>query len=106
MTDKTFSSREICEQTGASYRQLDYWVRSGWLSPSVSEANGSGTKRRYSDTDRHTVVLARSLMVRGMAPKPALDYAVAALHGDNSRFSESVLGFVTAPFLGGNDESV
>ncbi len=34
-----------------TYRQLDYWVRQGYVTPSISNGNGSGTPRRWSEAD-------------------------------------------------------
>lgn len=34
-----------------SYRQLDYWVRTGRIRPSYREARGSGSGRRWSPSD-------------------------------------------------------
>ena len=37
-----------CAATGITYRQLDYWARTGLVEPSVRPAYGSGTQRLYS----------------------------------------------------------
>lgn len=34
-----------------SYRQLDYWVRTGRISPSVRDALGTGDRRVWSPAD-------------------------------------------------------
>ena len=34
-----------------SYRQLDYWAKTGLVSPSIREANGRGSRRVYSFLD-------------------------------------------------------
>ncbi len=44
--------------TGFSVRQLDYWARYGIFTPELQQANGSGTRKRYSLED---VVQLRSL---------------------------------------------
>ena len=36
---------------GITYRQLDYWARTGLLVPSIRNAEGSGTQRLYSFRD-------------------------------------------------------
>lgn len=36
---------------GISYRQLDYWARTGLVVPSIRNAGGSGTQRLYSFRD-------------------------------------------------------
>src|SRR6266540_2554458 len=42
---------EVCRLVGISYRQLDYWARTGLVTPSVRDAGGSGTQRLYSFQD-------------------------------------------------------
>lgn len=46
--DPGLSSSQVCDLTGATYRQLDYLVRTGLLRPTLAAANGSGTQRRFS----------------------------------------------------------
>lgn len=36
---------------GITYRQLDYWARTGLVVPSIKEADGSGSQRLYSFRD-------------------------------------------------------
>jgi hypothetical protein len=40
------SSREACAIAGTSYRQLDYWVRNGRITPAVP-AEGSGSRIKF-----------------------------------------------------------
>ena len=40
-----------CAAVGITYRQLDYWARTGLLQPSVRAAKGSGSQRLYSFKD-------------------------------------------------------
>lgn len=53
---KALSSTEVCRQAGVTYRQLDYWVRKGYVTPSLAVATGSGTHRRFSLDDLHDVL--------------------------------------------------
>ena len=46
-----FRGPQVCELVGITYRQLDYWARTGLLTPSITQAKGSGTQRRYSMRD-------------------------------------------------------
>ncbi len=45
------SSPEACRRAGITFRQLDWWVRTGLIAPSVRAARGCGTRRRWSDDD-------------------------------------------------------
>ncbi|MFZ2272130.1 MerR family transcriptional regulator, partial [Corynebacterium variabile] len=38
---------QVCQITGITYRQLDYWTRTNLIHPSVAEATGSGSQRLY-----------------------------------------------------------
>ncbi len=46
-----FRGPQVCAIVGITYRQLDYWARTGLLVPSITAAKGSGTQRRYSYRD-------------------------------------------------------
>ena len=49
---------EVQRIVGISYRQLDYWARTGLVRPSIRDAGGSGTQRLYSFQD---LVLLRTI---------------------------------------------
>lgn len=46
-----FSGPVVCRIVGISYRQLDYWARTGLVNPSLRRAEGSGTQRLYAFED-------------------------------------------------------
>ena len=46
-----FSTAEAARLSGLTPRQLDHWARRGFLRPSVQEASGYGSTRRYSFAD-------------------------------------------------------
>lgn len=62
-----FSSDEIQELTGLTYRQIDYWCRTGVMIPSLMQANGSGTQRRWSDADLRVLLVAKQLIDAGLS---------------------------------------
>lgn len=39
------------ELAGITYRQLDYWARRGWVTPSIEPATGRASRRLYSAED-------------------------------------------------------
>lgn len=47
-------AKEVCEQTGATYRQVDYWARIGFLGDGEWRT-GYGSRRRFND--RHVEVV-------------------------------------------------
>lgn len=62
-----FRGPEVCKIAGVSYRQLDYWTRTGLIQASVAEARGSGTQRLYSYRDLVEVKVIKSLLDGGIS---------------------------------------
>ena len=68
---------EVCKVVGISYRQLDYWARTGLVTPSVREAGGSGTQRLYSFQDLVLLKVIKRLLDAGVSLhriRQAIDY--------------------------------
>ncbi|MGW9193976.1 MerR family transcriptional regulator [Micromonospora chersina] len=56
-----------CPAVGISYRQLDYWARTGLVVPSVRDASGSGTSRLYSFRDLVVLKVVKRLLDAGVS---------------------------------------
>ncbi|MFF3561375.1 MerR family transcriptional regulator [Streptomyces sp. NPDC002574] len=56
-----------CAATGITYRQLDYWARTGLVEPSIRPAYGSGTQRLYSFKDVVVLKIVKRLLDTGVA---------------------------------------
>ncbi|MFP5346927.1 MAG: MerR family transcriptional regulator [Actinomycetes bacterium] len=52
---------------GITYRQLDYWARTGLVEPSVRPATGSGTQRLYSFQDILVLKVVKRLLDTGVS---------------------------------------
>ena len=52
---------------GISYRQLDYWARTGLVIPSIQTATGSGSQRLYSFRDILVLKLVKRLLDTGVS---------------------------------------
>ena len=62
-----FSGSQVCGLVGITYRQLDYWARTGLMCPSITEAKGSGTRRCYSYRDVLELKVIKQLLDAGVA---------------------------------------
>ena len=62
-----FSGPTVCRLAGVTYRQLDYWARTDLVTPSISAAHGSGSKREYSYADVLEVKVIKSLLNSGVS---------------------------------------
>jgi DNA-binding transcriptional MerR regulator len=72
-----FSGPQVCKIVGISYRQLDYWARTDLIRPSLADARGSGTQRRYSYRDLLRLKVIKSLLDAGVklqAARKAIEY--------------------------------
>ncbi len=56
-----------CAAAGITYRQLDYWARTGLVEPSVREAAGSGSQRLYSFRDILVLKIVKKLLDAGVS---------------------------------------
>lgn len=64
-----YRAPQVCNLVGITYRQLDYWARTGLIKPSLQAAQGSGTQRRYSFTDIVQLKVVKRLLDAGMSLK-------------------------------------
>jgi DNA-binding transcriptional MerR regulator len=62
-----FRGPQVCALIGITYRQLDYWARTGLLRPSIADARGSGTQRLYSYTDVVELKVIKQLLDAGIS---------------------------------------
>ena len=61
-----FSGRQTADVVGISYRQLDYWARTDLIRPSLTDASGSGSRRRYSYQDLLELRVVKTLIDAGI----------------------------------------
>jgi len=79
---------QACKIVGITYRQLDYWTRTGLIAPTIQAAVGSGSQRLYSFNDLLQLRIIKNLLDAGMSlqkVREALDYARSALADDWAR---------------------
>ncbi len=56
-----------CSAAGITYRQLDYWARTGLIQPSIRTAQGSGSQRLYSFRDILVLKVIKRLLDTGVS---------------------------------------
>lgn len=56
-----------CSAAEITYRQLDYWARTGLVEPSIRPATGSGTQRLYSFRDILVLKVVKRLLDTGVS---------------------------------------
>jgi DNA-binding transcriptional MerR regulator len=66
---------DVSRLTGATYRQLDYWARQGYIRPSLGAAAGSGTQREYSRADVAAVARIKVCLDAGLTVTAAVRVA-------------------------------
>lgn len=63
----SFTAGEAAKISGVPYRNLDHWARTKFIVPSVSEAKGTGTERKYAFDDLIALRVARELREAGIS---------------------------------------
>jgi DNA-binding transcriptional MerR regulator len=63
----SFSTGDAVRVTGVSFRNIDYWARTKFIVPSIAEAEGTGTERKYSFSDLLALRVARELREAGIS---------------------------------------
>ena len=56
-----------CSAAGITYRQLDYWARTGLVEPGIRTASGSGTQRLYGFRDILVLKIVKRLLDAGVS---------------------------------------
>ena len=72
-----FAGSAACAIVGITYRQLDYWARTDLVRPSLADARGSGTQRRYSYRDLVRLRVIKCLLDSGVklqTARKAIEY--------------------------------
>ena len=75
--ERGYRGPQACKIVSITYRQLDYWTRTGLVTPSIQQAQGSGTQRLYSFNDLLQLKVIKSLTDAGASlqkVRQAIDY--------------------------------
>jgi len=65
--DLGYRGPQACKAAGITYRQLDYWARTGLIEPTVRPATGSGTQRLYGFRDILLLKVIKRLLDAGIS---------------------------------------
>jgi DNA-binding transcriptional MerR regulator len=71
MAEAGYRGPQVCKIVGITYRQLDYWARTGLVRPSVMDAAGSGTQRLYSYRDLVELKVIKQMLDAGISLQSA-----------------------------------
>lgn len=58
---------QVCKVVGITYRQLDYWTTTELITPSIRDADGSGTQRLYAFEDIIQLKVVKRLLDAGIS---------------------------------------
>lgn len=63
---RSYQSPDVCELADITYRQLDYWTRTGLITASGHATTGSGDARWYRDADVVRAAVVSALLKAGL----------------------------------------
>jgi DNA-binding transcriptional MerR regulator len=75
--DDGYSGKAAAEIVGITYRQLDYWARTDLVRPTLADACGSGSRRKYGYRDLLELKLVKTMLDSGIkleSVREAFDY--------------------------------
>jgi DNA-binding transcriptional MerR regulator len=103
-----FSGKRAADIVGISYRQLDYWARTDLIRPSMADAHGSGSRRRYTYRDLLELKLVKTLLDNGIkleSIREAFGY-LRDQFGDDVSTARLVIAGNSAILVRENDELI
>ncbi|MFP3901915.1 MAG: MerR family transcriptional regulator [Acidimicrobiia bacterium] len=103
-----YSGKRAADIVGITYRQLDYWARTDLVRPSITDARGSGSRRRYSYRDLLELKLIKTLLDNGIkleSIRDAFDYLREQL-GEDVSAAKLVISGNSAVLVRENDELI
>jgi DNA-binding transcriptional MerR regulator len=65
--DMGYRGPTACAAAGITYRQLDYWARTGLVEPGIRSARGSGSQRLYGFQDILVLKVVKRLLDTGVS---------------------------------------
>ena len=65
--DMGYRGPTACSAAGITYRQLDYWARTGLVEPGIRPAHGSGSQRLYGFRDILVLKVVKRLLDTGVS---------------------------------------
>lgn len=101
-----FRGLQACKLAGITYRQLDYWARTGLVKPSIADAHGSGSQRSYSYRDILELKVINQLLSGGIslqAARRAVEHLRDNLKEDLSNADLLVVGQGTVLLRNGEE---
>jgi DNA-binding transcriptional MerR regulator len=69
--EQGYRGPQVCSIVGITYRQLDYWARTDLVRPTVADAKGSGSQRRYGYRDLLELKVIKNLLDAGVSLQSA-----------------------------------
>ena len=106
--DGGFRGPQVCSIVGITYRQLDYWARTDLVRPSLVDASGSGSRRRYSYRDLLELKVIKTLLDAGVklqTARKAIEYLREDL-GDDWATASLVLNGTSSVLARNGDDLV
>lgn len=97
---------QACQLAGITYRQIDYWARTGLVVPSIVSASGPGSQRLYAPGDVLALRVVKQLLDCGVSLQRIrqVTAALAALAPLEVREQIIVIGRHAIVISAGTDE--
>ena len=68
-----FTAKDVTAVTGVKRTRLQQWLEQGWITPSIQQADGHGTRNVYSRNDLYAIAFFRRVVESGLPRKVVAD---------------------------------
>lgn len=102
-----YSGKAAAEIVGITYRQLDYWARTDLVRPTLADACGSGSRRKYGYRDLLELKLVKTMLDSGIKLESVRDaFAYLRSEGTDISAARLVIAEGSATLVRGDAEMI
>ena len=94
-----FKASRVYEITGVKRNRLQVWMERGWITPSIEEASGHGTRNVFNRKDLYFIAMFKELVARGL-PRKTIGAFFSSIMGHYHQMSDSVIEGIEYWFFG------
>lgn len=85
----SFYASDVVKITNVKRTRLQQWLEKGWISPSVQQAEGAGTRNIYSLNDLYTIAIFKQVTEMGLPRKLVADFLSKGVIGDTPELEKA-----------------
>ena len=94
-----YKASRVYEITGVKRNRLQAWMERGWITPSIEEASGHGTRNVFNRKDLYFIAMFKELVARGL-PRKTIGTFFSSIMSHYHQLSDSFIEGVEYWYFG------